>query len=95
MPGHAVTWERLLDSMNCGRALRGEIKALFGFNARSLQEWGQCRRHPEIPIRVYLAVIQRDPQAVIRAPAGRLDHMLNGELGPREFRNIRASFSSS
>ena len=41
--------------------------ALFGFNLRSLQDWEQGRRRPEIPIRAYLAVIQRDPQAVIRA----------------------------
>ena len=37
------------------------------FNVRSLQDWEQGRRRPEIPIRAYLAVIQRDPQAVIRA----------------------------
>ncbi len=56
------------------RALREELglsqtdfAALFGFNVRSLQDWEQGRRHPEIPIRAYLAVIQRDPQAVIRA----------------------------
>jgi putative transcriptional regulator len=34
---------------------------------RSLQDWEQGRRRPDIPIRAYLAVIQRDPQAVIRA----------------------------
>ncbi len=56
------------------RALREELglsqsdfAALFGFNVRSVQDWEQGRRRPEIPIRAYLAVIQRDPQAVIRA----------------------------
>ena len=56
------------------RALRGRLglsqsdfAALFGFNVRLLQDWEQGRRRPEIPIRAYLAVIQRDPQAVIRA----------------------------
>jgi hypothetical protein len=44
--------ERLLDSMK---------------ELRSLQDWQQGRRRPEIPIRANLAVIQRDPQAVIRA----------------------------
>ena len=44
-----------------------DFAALFGFNVRSLQDWEQGRRRPEIPIRAYLAVIQRDPQAVIRA----------------------------
>jgi len=46
---------------------QSDFAALFGFNVRSLQDWEQGRRRPEIPIRAYLAVIQRDPQAVIRA----------------------------
>ena len=49
------------------RLSQTEFAALFGFNVRSLQDWEQGRRRPEIPIRAYLAVIQRDPQAVIRA----------------------------
>lgn len=44
-----------------------DFAALFGFNVRSLQDWEQGRRRPEIPIRAYLAVIQRNPQAVIQA----------------------------
>ncbi len=46
---------------------QASFAALFGFNVRSLQDWEQGRRRPEIPIRAYLAVIQRDPEAVIRA----------------------------
>jgi len=46
---------------------QSDFAALFGFNVRSLQDWEQGRRRPEIPIRAYLAVIQRDPEAVIRA----------------------------
>lgn len=46
---------------------QADFAALFGFNVRSLQDWEQGRREPEIPIRAYLAVIQRDPEAVIRA----------------------------
>ena len=46
---------------------QSDFAALVGFNVRSLQDWEQGRRRPEIPIRAYLAVIQRDPQAVIRA----------------------------
>jgi putative transcriptional regulator len=46
---------------------QSEFAALFGFNVRSVQDWEQGRRRPEIPIRAYLAVIRRDPQAVIRA----------------------------
>jgi DNA-binding transcriptional regulator YiaG len=34
---------------------------------RKEHDWEQGRRRPEIPIRAYLAVILRDPQAVIRA----------------------------
>ena len=46
---------------------QSDFAALFGFNVRSLQDWEQGRRRPQIPIRAYLAVIQHDPQAVIRA----------------------------
>jgi putative transcriptional regulator len=46
---------------------QSDFAALFGFNVRSPQDWEQGRRLPEIPIRAYLSVIQRDPQAVIRA----------------------------
>ena len=46
---------------------QSDFAALFGFNVRSLQDWEQGRRRPEIPIRAYLAVVQLDPQAVIRA----------------------------
>src|SRR5579871_3338374 len=46
---------------------QSDFAALFGFNLRSLQDWEQGRRRPEIPIRAYLAVIQRDPRAAIRA----------------------------
>lgn len=46
---------------------QSDFAALFGFNVRSLQDWEQGRRQPEIPIRAYLAVIRRDPRAVIRA----------------------------
>ena len=46
---------------------QADFAALFGFNVRSLQDWEQGRRQPEIPIRAYLAVIQHDPEAVIRA----------------------------
>jgi putative transcriptional regulator len=46
---------------------QADFAALFGFNVRSLQDWEQARRRPEVPIRAYLAVIERNPEAVIRA----------------------------
>ncbi len=33
-----------------------DFAALFGFNVRSLQDWEQGRRQPEIPIRAYLVL---------------------------------------
>ncbi|MBL8216248.1 MAG: helix-turn-helix domain-containing protein [Bryobacterales bacterium] len=49
------------------RLSQSEFAALFGFSVRTLQDWEQGRRRPETPIRAYLAVIQRDPEAVIKA----------------------------
>jgi len=43
------------------------LATLFGIPLATVKDWEQGRRRPEIPIRAYLAVIQRDPQAVIRA----------------------------
>ena len=67
-------WEKAVPPETDVRVLRdslglsqSDFAALFGFNVRSLQDWEQGRRKPEIPIRAYLAVIQREPQAVIRA----------------------------
>jgi len=34
---------------------------------RSLQEWEQGRRRPESAVRAYLAVIDRNPEAVQKA----------------------------
>jgi putative transcriptional regulator len=39
----------------------------FGLDVRALQEWEQGRRQPDRAARVLLAVIDRNPQAVIRA----------------------------
>jgi putative transcriptional regulator len=46
---------------------QAQFAALFGFSVRAVQDWEQGRRRPEAPIRAYLAVIGRDPTAVIRA----------------------------
>ncbi|MYC89379.1 MAG: transcriptional regulator [Gemmatimonadales bacterium] len=39
----------------------------FGLDARAVQEWEQGRRVPDRAARVLLTVIDRDPEAVIRA----------------------------
>jgi putative transcriptional regulator len=41
----------------------------FGFSLRALQEWEQGRADPPHAIRCYLRVIDREPEAVMRALA--------------------------
>jgi putative transcriptional regulator len=41
--------------------------AQFGFSVRTLRHWEQGRRTPEGSARAYLVVIERDPDAVVRA----------------------------
>jgi putative transcriptional regulator len=41
--------------------------ARFGVELRTLQNWEQGQRSPEGPARVLLQVIDRDPEAVLRA----------------------------
>jgi putative transcriptional regulator len=44
-----------------------EFAQRFSFSVRSVQNWEQGRRTPEGPARVLLTVIDREPQAVLRA----------------------------
>ena len=39
----------------------------FGLDTRALQDWEQGRRVPDRAARVLLTVIDRDPEAVVRA----------------------------
>ena len=39
----------------------------FGLDARAVQDWEQGRRVPDRAARVLLTVIERDPEAVVRA----------------------------
>ena len=48
---------------------QAEFAARFGFDLRALQNWEQHRRQPERPARAFLRVIDREPQAVMRALA--------------------------
>ena len=41
----------------------------FGLDVRAVQEWEQGRRVPDRAARVLLTVIDRDPEAVVRALA--------------------------
>ena len=43
----------------------------YGFNPRTLQDWEQGRRKPDIAVRAYLIVIDRNPKAVENALAAR------------------------
>lgn len=42
----------------------------FGLDARAVQDWEQGRRVPDRAARVLLTVIDRDPEAVVRALDG-------------------------
>lgn len=44
--------------------------ALFGLSPRTVRNWEQGVRHPEGPARVLLKVIEREPEAVLRALRG-------------------------
>lgn len=41
--------------------------ALFGLSSRTVRNWEQGIRHPDGPARVLLQVIDREPDAVMRA----------------------------
>ncbi|MDE0131255.1 MAG: transcriptional regulator [Candidatus Tectomicrobia bacterium] len=45
----------------------------FGLDARAVQDWEQGRRVPDRAARVLLTVIDRDPEAVMRALAPPVD----------------------
>jgi DNA-binding transcriptional regulator YiaG len=43
---------------------QSEFAQAFGFSLRSLQEWEQARRLPDMAVLTYLRVIERKPKAV-------------------------------
>ena len=43
---------------------REAFEALYGIPARTVQEWEQGRRRPDLTASAYLAVIEQDPEAV-------------------------------
>lgn len=48
---------------------QGEFAARFGFKLDALQNWEQGRRRPDPAVRAFLRVIEREPEAVLRALA--------------------------
>ena len=48
---------------------QAEFAVRFGFSLRNVQNWEQKCRFPDGPARVFLKVIDRDPDAVDRALA--------------------------
>ena len=51
------------------RMTQQEFANRFGFSVNSIRNWEQGRRHPEGPARVLLKIIQREPEAALRALA--------------------------
>ena len=43
---------------------QAEFARAYGFNPRTIQEWEQGRAKPDLAVRAYLTVIDRDPEAV-------------------------------
>ena len=48
---------------------QGEFATRFGFKLDALQNWEQGRRRPDGAVRAFLRVIEREPEAVLRALA--------------------------
>ena len=48
---------------------QAEFAARFGFKLDALQNWEQGRRYPDAAARAFLSVIDREPDAVLRALA--------------------------
>jgi putative transcriptional regulator len=62
--------QRILAVRKRMKLSRQKFAALFGLDARALQEWEQGRRTPALSARVLLTVIDREPEAVARALTG-------------------------
>ena len=62
--------ERIVAVRKRFRLSRQKFADRFGLDVRALQEWEQGRRVPDRAARVLLTVIERDPEAVVRALGG-------------------------
>ena len=77
---HSAAGKRLIGAMREARSLefarrirslregldlsQAEFARKFGLRLRSLQEWEQARRLPDLAVMTYLRVIERNPGAV-------------------------------
>ena len=59
--------ERIIALRKRMKLSRQKFADRFGLDARALQDWEQGRRVPDRAARVLLTVIDRDPEAVVRA----------------------------
>ena len=59
--------ERILSLRKRMKLSRRKFADRFGLDARALQDWEQGRRTPDRAARVLLTVIERDPEAIVRA----------------------------
>jgi putative transcriptional regulator len=51
---------------------QSEFAARFKLNVRTVQDWESSGAQPRSAVRNYLIVIENDPEAVVRALAGRV-----------------------
>ncbi|MGI8744927.1 MAG: helix-turn-helix domain-containing protein [Bryobacteraceae bacterium] len=49
---------------------QSEFARAFALNRRTVQQWEQGKAAPDVAVRAYLTVIERDPQAVVSALCG-------------------------
>jgi putative transcriptional regulator len=70
LPGGIIddpTAERIVALRKRMKLSRQKFADRFGLDARAVQDWEQGRRVPDRAARVLLTVIDREPEAVVRA----------------------------
>jgi putative transcriptional regulator len=68
--GYKVTVPGEIDVKSIRKGLRmtqSTFSRSFGFSLDAVKHWEGARRTPEAPVRAYLKVISRNPQAVLAA----------------------------
>jgi putative transcriptional regulator len=73
LPSYTVTVPEEVDVAHLRRRLglsQAAFARAFGLDVTALHAWEQGRRRPDRAARILLAVIAKEPQAVLRALAG-------------------------